>query len=162
MNLFLPSHQEILSLLIKHNVDFLIIGGYAVIFHGYERTTGDIDLWIKPTNENRDKINKVFLDAGMDEEDLVILREHDFRKHTSFSWESEPEKMDFITHINLLEYEEANSNKIAYKWEGLILPFINLRELVLSKINTGRKKDEADVEELQRIINRKTKNGDGV
>ncbi|MEP6794882.1 MAG: nucleotidyltransferase [Saprospiraceae bacterium] len=151
MNLFLPRHQEILSLLIKHNVDFLIIGGYAVIFHGYERTTGDIDLWIKPTNENRDKLSKVFLDAGMEEEDIASLKEHDFTKHTSFSWESEPEKMDFITHINLVEYEEANSNKIEYSWEGLILPFVNLRELILSKMNTGRKKDEADVEELQKI-----------
>ncbi len=156
MNLFLPRHQEILSLLIKHNVDFIIIGGYAVIFHGYERTTGDIDLWIKPTNENRDKLSNAFLEAGMEEDDLDNLKKHDFTHHTSFSWQSEPEKVDFITHINLLEYEKANSNKIAYKWEGLILPFINIQELVLSKINTGRKKDEADVEELQRIVNYST------
>ena len=53
MNIFLAEHLEILAYLIKHNVRFLLIGGYAVIIHGYRRSTGDMDLWLEPSNENK-------------------------------------------------------------------------------------------------------------
>ena len=53
MNIFLEEHQEILKALNKNGVDFLLVGGFAVNYHGYNRTTGDMDLWIKPDNENK-------------------------------------------------------------------------------------------------------------
>ncbi len=56
MNLFIEKHQELIKLLISNNVEFIIIGGYSVIFHGYKRTTGDIDIWLNPTNENKKKL----------------------------------------------------------------------------------------------------------
>ena len=56
MNLFIDKHIELLKALLKHNVHFIIIGGYSVIFHGYKRTTGDVDIWIKPDNENKQKV----------------------------------------------------------------------------------------------------------
>jgi len=53
MNIFLESHSNLLEKLIKANVEFLIIGGYAVNYYGYNRTTGDLDIWIKPDNFNK-------------------------------------------------------------------------------------------------------------
>lgn len=53
MNIFLPSHLDIISLFNDEGVKYLLIGGYAVIAHGYARTTGDLDLWIEPSNENK-------------------------------------------------------------------------------------------------------------
>lgn len=85
------------------------------------------------------------------EEDIQEITRLDFSKHQVISFGKEPEKIDFITHINQVKFEDADTNKIIVEYENLKLPVINLRELVLSKINTGRKKDEADVEELQRI-----------
>lgn len=48
MNIFLEEHRKFLFLLIKHHVEFILIGGYAVIIYGYERGTGDMDIWLKP------------------------------------------------------------------------------------------------------------------
>jgi predicted nucleotidyltransferase len=155
MNIFLEEHQIMLSYLISNHVDFLLIGGYAVIFHGYARSTGDMDIWVRPTNENKRSLSKALEDYGYDLQDLKGLYEMDFTKHIAFSIGEEPEKIEFINYVNLVSFEEADQNKILYDFEGLRVPFINLRELILSKMNTGRKKDEADVEELQKINKRK-------
>ncbi len=153
MNIFLEEHQNILSKLIANRVEFLLIGGYAVIFHGYARSTGDMDIWVKPSNENKLLLINALHNYGYDQEDLAPLYKIDLTEHMAFSIGEEPEKIEFINYINLVSFDDANQNKIQYDFEGLQIPIINIRELILSKINTGRKKDEADVEELQRILN---------
>lgn len=152
MNIFFEEHIEIIKLLIKYEAEFLLIGGYAVIFHGYKRTTGDMDLWLKPSNENKAKLVSALREAGFEDEDLGVLESLDFTERLVFSIGSEPQKIDFLTKINQVTFEEANENKVTENFENVEIPFINIRELVLSKMNTGRKKDEADVEELQRIL----------
>jgi hypothetical protein len=67
MDIFLDEHKEFLLLLLKHEVEFMLIGGYAVIFHGYERTTGDMDIWLKPSNENKEKFIEVLKSYGINE-----------------------------------------------------------------------------------------------
>jgi predicted nucleotidyltransferase len=154
LNIFLDDHLEIIKLLIKHKTDFLLIGGYAVIFHGYTRTTGDMDLWLRPTNENKEKLVLALKDAGFEDEDLETLNSLDFSERLVFSIGTEPQKIDFLTKINQVTFDEADKTKVFAEWENLEIPVINIKELVLSKINTGRKKDEADIEELQRILNK--------
>ncbi len=141
-----------------HSVEFLLIGGYAVIFHGYPRSTGDMDIWLRPSNDNKALLIKSLRDSGYDPDDLSILNEMDFVEHFAFSLGIEPQKIEFINYVNLVSFEEAFQNKVLFDFEGLTIPFINIRELILSKINTGRKKDEADVEELQKILNYKKGN----
>ncbi len=155
MNNLLNEHQEILSHLIENQVEFLLIGGYAVIYHGYNRTTVDMDVWLNPTNENRDKIIDALTISGFEPEDLETLSRMDFTKHFAFNIGIEPQRIDFITYINHVSFEEAYQNKAIYSFENMQIPVINMRELILSKINTGRKKDEADVEELQKRVNSK-------
>jgi predicted nucleotidyltransferase len=155
MNIFLEEHQNILSRLIENHVEFLLIGGYAVIFHGYARSTGDMDIWVRPVKDNKLLLIKALHDYGYDVQDLKELYEMDFTKHMAYSIGNEPEKIEFINYINLVSFEEAVQNQIVYDFDGLTIPFINIRELILSKMNTGRKKDEADIEELQKIINYK-------
>jgi len=157
MNIFLNQHQEMLRMLLENQVEFLLIGGYAVIFHGYARTTGDMDLWLRPTNENKEKIILALANAGYESHELNELSKLDFSKHILFSIGHQPEKIDFITQINMVSFEEANQNRATIPFEGLQVPVINLRELILSKVNTGRAKDVADVEELQKILNRNPK-----
>ena len=151
MNLFIELHQELLRKLLQEDVDFIIIGGYSVIFHGYNRTTGDIDIWLRPDNDNKKKLLPVLRDFGFDEVELNEVAYIDFTKHMVFSIGEYPEKMDFLTRINLVEYEEADKQKISAEVDGLIIPFIHLNHLVLSKMNTGRPKDKADVDKLQQI-----------
>ena len=148
MNLFVKRHQLLLEQLLNAQVDFIIIGGYSVIFHGYERTTGDVDIWLKPDNNNKRKLLPVLEDIGMD---VTALEDVNFSEHFVFSIWEKPQKVDFITIISLVTYEEADKLKIIADCDGLQIPFLHLSHLVLSKINTGRPQDTADIDQLQKI-----------
>src|SRR5688500_7675340 len=141
MNILFDDHQSIIKKLLDSGVSFLLIGGYAVIYHGYNRTTGDMDLWLEPTNENKEKLIYALEKSGYELNDLKRLGEMDFTKHLAFSIGEEPQKVDFSTYISQVSFEEADSNKAIFEFEELQIPVINIKELILSKINTGRKKD---------------------
>ncbi len=155
MNLFFEEHQEIIKELILQEVDFMLIGGYAVIVYGYTRTTGDVDLWIKPNNENKTKLIQAFKNLNFENEDILELEKMNFEEYLVFSVGEEPQKIDFISKVNLVNYEEANNRKIFSEIDGIEIPIVHLHDLVLMKTNTKRKKDEADIEELQKIANKK-------
>lgn len=150
MNILIERHQELLSHLLHHGVAFIIIGGYSVIYHGYKRTTGDVDIWLKPDTENRDKLILVLKKLDLDQDSIQEIAVLDFSKHLLISIWEEPEKVDFLTYINSVNYPEADQQKEVAEIDGLKIPFLNLDHLILSKINTGRIKDKADVEELQK------------
>lgn len=155
MNLFSDNHQELLTFLLKYEVDFIIIGGYSVIFHGYARTTGDVDIWLEPTNENKEKFLLVLKAMDFFEADIQEIANLDFTNTLVFAIGEEPEKAEFLTQINLVNFEEANKRKVISEIDGLAIPFLHLEDLIRSKINTGRLKDKADIEELQKIQNSK-------
>ncbi len=157
MNLFIDSHQQFIQRLLDSGVEFIVVGGYAVIYHGYKRTTGDIDIWLKPTNENRERLIEVLATLDFSDESLNQLSQLDFRETLVFSINEEPEKIDFLTKIANVTYDEADSSKIITSVDGMQIPFLHLNHLVLSKFNTGRTKDAADIEELQKIQNKSTK-----
>ena len=157
MGIFFDEHQRILALLIKHQVEFLLIGGYAVIFHGYSRTTGDMDIWLAPDNKNKLRLINALSEADFDSADLETLSTMNFEQHLVFSLGTKPTKIDFLTKINQVVFKDAFSQKIDADFDGFHVPIINLEDLVLSKFNTGRKKDVADIEALQKIVKGKKK-----
>jgi predicted nucleotidyltransferase len=140
-------------MLLDANVNFIIIGGYSVIFHGYKRTTGDIDIWLKPDNDNKKKLLPVLKQFGFEDDEVNAVSNIDFTQHTVFSMGEEPEKIDFLTRINLVQYDEADNNKVVAEVDELQIPFLHLNDLILSKINTGRSKDKADIDMLQQVAN---------
>lgn len=160
MNLFIESHQVLLKELINAHVDFIIIGGYAVIFYGYMRTTGDVDIWLKADNENKKKLLSALEKVGVSKNSLEQVSEYDFTKDVAFSIWEEPQKADFITRINLVTFEEADKEKVIADIDGLKVPFIHFNHLILSKISTDRGKDKGDIDELRKIskLKRKGKN----
>jgi hypothetical protein len=88
---------------------------------------------------------------GFESESLKLIEQLDFNKPIAFHINDEPEKIEFMTRISGLTFEEAYNTKI-YAHEGtLSVPFLNLDHLLISKMSTGRLKDLADVEELQKI-----------
>jgi len=151
MNLFIKRHQDLLALLLQYQVEFIIIGGYSVIFHGYARTTGDVDLWLKPDNENRSKLIDALNSLDISSESLHQLSTLDFSKHLSFYIWEEPEKVDFLTYVNGVTFEDGDKMKIIAGIDDLMLPFLHLNHLILTKMTTDRLKDKADIEELQKI-----------
>ncbi len=156
INVLYDEHQVVLKKLLEKGVDFILVGGYAVIAHGYERTTGDMDIWLRADNENKLVLLDALRELDFDDEGLDYLRQQNFEAHYVFSIGDEPLKIDFITHISGINYSEAKPEVHIANVEGLALPIIHLQHLVLSKIANGRLKDKADIEQLQRIA-RQTK-----
>ena len=157
MNIFLPAHIRILVLFSKYKVNYLLVGGYAVIAHGYPRTTGDMDLWIEPGNENRTRLIQAFSEYGVHPEDLDRLGVLELQKPQVFHIGQVPEKIDFLSRIAGVEWSEAWHRKKTFKHpeEGFDIYLIHLDDLIRSKITTGRLQDKADVENLQKVHNRK-------
>ena len=155
MNLFIEIHQLWLKKMMEANVDFIVIGGYSVIFHGYKRTTGDMDIWLKPDNNNKQKLLPVLYGAGFEEEDVAHIAAMDFTEHHVFNIGEIPDKIDFLTHVSIIDYDEADKKKIIADVDGMKIPFLHLNDLILSKINTGRAKDKADIDMLQQVANAK-------
>lgn len=151
MNLFLKNHQRLIRHLLEEKVRFIIIGGYSLIFHGYRRVTGDVDLWLYPDNENKDRLLAALTKtthSGKLAEQFAPL---DFTKHLAISFWEAPEKVDILTFINLVQFEEAEEKIVWAEVDGLKIPFLHLNHLILSKMNTGRLQDMADIETLQKI-----------
>ena len=159
MNIFFKEHQEILKSLLKHHVDFMLIGGYAVNFYGYNRATGDMDIWIAPDNTNKESLLQALSALGFDNEGVETIRSWDFTHPQKFPIGSdrEPNKTEFMTHISGISYSEAKENKIIADIDGLQLPLIHYNHLIQNKKSTGRNKDMADVEYLEKILLLKNK-----
>ena len=151
MNIFTESHQELLKLLIKHQVNFLLIGGYAVIYYGYKRTTGDMDLWLEPSNENKLKLITVLEEFKFDKDGIKHISQLDFTKNLAFHFWEEPERVDCLTRISNVDFDDAFKQKTIANIEGISVPFIQYKHLIMSKMTTNRLKDKSDIEELQKI-----------
>ncbi len=158
MNIFDDYTHQLLSELNKNNVHYIVVGGYAVNFHGYRRTTGDIDLWIKPDNgENKKLILKSLKNLKVEDAILKEIDKLDFTKPTVFIDGEEPFRIDFMTHISNVTFDEAFEKKTVATFDNMKIPFLHLNHLILSKITTGRDKDKDDIEKLQRIEKLKRK-----
>lgn len=152
INPFTNDHQQLLSAMIKNKVDFMLVGGYAVIYYGYDRNTGDMDVWLKTGNENRDKLINALKDFGIVEEHLETLRQMNFTNPVPvFYFGNVPRKIDFITLISNVNFEDAIQQVNYIRLEEIEIPVINYNQLILSKLTSSRLKDKADIEELQRI-----------
>ncbi|HQE11794.1 MAG TPA: hypothetical protein PLQ78_03500 [Flavipsychrobacter sp.] len=159
MNIFFKEHQEILNALLKHHVSFMLIGGYAVNYYGYHRTTGDMDIWLEPSNENKALLLQALAALGFDEEGIEIINGWDFTTPQKFhiGSDNQPDKTEFMTHISGITFQDAASQKANAIIDGLQLPIIHYNSLIQNKESTGRTKDLADVEYLKKIMRLKNK-----
>lgn len=151
MNLFLKEHQNILFLLLKHRVEFIIIGGYAVIYHGYERTTSDLDLWLKPDNQNRNKFINALAEHGVVNDHLEMIKTMDFTKPQVLHIGEKPNKIDFLTHIQGLKFVETEKKKELLVLDNRQIPVLHYDHLIITKMVTGRPQDKADIDKLKKI-----------
>ena len=141
-------YKEMLQLLLEEQVDFIIVGAYALGAHGYPRATGDIDIWVKPNNTNSRKLYKALARFGAPLEQIEI---DDFSMEgITFQIGLIPRRIDIITKIDGVTYEEADEDKITVEVEGLMLPVISLEKLIKNKMATGREKDELDIKTLKK------------
>ncbi len=151
MDIFIDEHKKLLLALLAHNVNFILIGGYAVIYHGYERITGDMDIWLQPDNQNLPKLLAALKDFDIEEHSLNQIREIDLTNVQMFFVGDKPRRIDFLTHVSGINFNDAIERVNYFPLDGNKVPVIRYDDLILTKTATGRIKDLADIEELERI-----------
>jgi hypothetical protein len=141
---------DLLQLLQKNEVEFLVCGGHAVCFYGYPRMTMDFDLLIKPNETNAERLIQSLLEFGFG--GVGELKKELFcQRGTVFTLGVQPNQIDLLTSVSSQSEEEVFSHQVLGEMEGLSLNFISYNDLIRAKKEAGRLKDQLDVEELEKI-----------
>lgn len=149
---FAENFSELLVCFCKHDVEFMIVGGYAVNFHGYERSTSDLDVWVKPGQENLKKIVAVITEMGFDESAVKHISSFDANAPYLFHIGAKPDDVEVFNFVTGVQYQDAEPHKIPFTDDNrLQVYFISIRDLIVNKMLTGRPQDKVDVEMLQKI-----------
>lgn len=138
--------KEFIELLNVNEVEYLVVGGYAVGFHGHPRYTGDIDFWVAISRENAEKIIVVLRDFGMG---VLELQAEDFMKEDMIIQIGyEPNRIDILTSVTGISFEECYSQKVRAEFDDITVDFLDIRNLKINKAASGRGKDLGDLENL--------------
>jgi Nucleotidyl transferase of unknown function (DUF2204) len=147
MELSLPKDfREFLSLLHVHGVKYLLVGGYAVGFHGYPRATNDLDIWIATTHENASQLLTAFREFGFDTPELSV--ELILEMNQILRMGLEPIRIDVLKSIWGVTFDSCYSNRVTASFDGISVNVISLKDLKTNKEASGRLKDLADIEHL--------------
>ncbi len=140
--------KELLELLNAHNVQYVIVGAYAMAFHGVPRFTGDIDILVKPDSANAEKILAALKEFGFGSVDLT---ESDFDEPDKVvQLGVSPVRIDLITSLTGVSWKQAFSTRVEGSYGDLKVYYLGRNELISNKKSLGRKKDLADVEALEK------------
>lgn len=141
-----PDFREWLELFAARRVEFLIVGGYALAFHGAPRFTGDLDIMVKPDFNNAILLLTALNEFGFGSIGLTI---EDFvHPDKVVQLGVPPVRVDLITSISGVSWDEAWKSKTLGDYGGAPVFYIDKKHLVINKRATGRKKDLAELEAL--------------
>ena len=142
-----PDFREFAACLNAHDVRYLIVGGYAVAFHGHPRYTKDLDVWIERTPENVQRLLRGLDDFGFGS---VGLEESDFLEPEQvIQLGYPPLRIDLLTSLVGVEFEACYGDRAVLEVDSVKLPFIGLEGLRANKRASGRHQDLADLENLE-------------
>jgi Nucleotidyl transferase of unknown function (DUF2204) len=141
--------SEFVGLLNSHRVEFVVVGGHAVAFHGHPRFTGDIDLLIRPTRENAEAVLRVLRDFGfgalkVDPADLTT-------PGRILQLGRPPNRIDLLTSISAVTFDEAWETRVSGALDDQQVSFLGWDALIKNKTASGRDKDRLDVKRLLSI-----------
>lgn len=157
MNVLTPAHKKILLDLLKANVKFLLVGGYAVNYHGYPRYTEDLDIWLKPDNHNKENFISFLKLQKFDPAGISKVAGLNFKEAQSFHIGQDETRIDFMTKITGVRFDEAFQKHAKLVIDEQEIPVIQFQHLVVNKLMSGRPQDKADVDILQKIQKMKNK-----
>ena len=142
-----PDFKELLLTFNAHNVEYLVVGAHALAAHGHVRATKDLDVWVRPDEKNAHRILRALSDFGAPTVDLTVddLR----RKDTIFQIGMPPLRIDIITNIDGVEFDEAWPNRLETVFGGVPAFVISREHLIINKKTAARLQDLADVQQLQ-------------
>jgi predicted nucleotidyltransferase len=144
-------YKDILSALSTEKVKFLLVGAYAMAAHGYPRSTLDIDLWIWPDSGNAAAVLRALERFGAPVDTLSAA---DLQTEgLVFQIGVAPRRIDIITSLDGLNFDEAFAHAGPVKIDGITLYVLSVEDMIINKRATGRTKDLADVETLEGNLN---------
>ncbi len=138
--------RDFLKLLNFHRVEYLLVGGYAVCYHGYYRNTGDMDFWIAVHPENASKMVRLIREFGFDVPELseaIFLQ-----KGRIIRMGLEPVRIEVLTEISGCEFADCYGRKVQASLEDIPVTIISLPDLLRNKLKSGRLKDLDDARRL--------------
>jgi hypothetical protein len=145
--------KEFIALLNSHHVDYIVVGGHAVAFHGHPRYTGDIDFFIRATPQNAQRVLEVldafgFGDLGITERDLIEPGRIVQLGHP-------PNRIDILASISGVDFGTAWDTRVPTQMDDQPVSLLGWDELLRNKRAAGRQKDRTDVEKLLAVAKRK-------
>ncbi len=144
-NIFNDDFREFIEALNLNKVEYILVGGYSVILHGYPRSTGDMDIWVNRSKINYKNIKTAFLLFG-----LPVMPLNDFMsiENEVFSYGKPPYGIDLMTSCKGLVFTESIKDSNIVDIEGLDVTLISYQDLIKAKKAAGRYKDLNDLEHL--------------
>lgn len=144
-----PDYRDILSAFLEERVDYLVVGAYAVASHGLPRATGDLDLWVRSEPENARRLWRALAKFGAP---LSELTESELsRPGLVFQIGVEPSRIDILTSIDGVEFDDAWKDRLEIEVDGLCVQVIGRAHLITNKKAVGRPQDLADVARLETL-----------
>lgn len=146
-NIFNEHFRDFIQALNDNKVEYVLVGGMAVILHGYVRGTGDMDVWVNKTKASYHKLVKAFAQFGMP---VFEMTEDAFLGNEFDVWGIgvQPVKIEIMTAVKGLAFEETYQQSQFYNEDGLQIRFIHLNHLIQAKKAVGRFRDLDDIEQL--------------
>lgn len=144
-------YKEFIELLNAHNVRYMVVGGYAVAYHGHVRTTGDIDIWVEISPDNAARLLQVMQAFGFGS----LYQEADFLTPGAIiQLGVTPIRIDILTEVDGVLFADCFAVCEPTMWDGVNINFMSLVDLKKNKASTGRLKDAADLRSLNKVKRR--------
>jgi predicted nucleotidyltransferase len=146
--LLTPDMKDLIALLEREKVRYVMVGGLAVNYYGYMRTTQDVDILIFPSAENADKMAVVLEDFGFGQ--AGISKKLFEQEKAAIHLGTEPNRIDLLTSLKGISNEEIFRHAKRITYSGVSMRIISYKDLLACKKSSDRLKDRADVEELEK------------
>ncbi len=148
-NIFNDDFRDFIRALNKHEVEYILVGGYAVILHKYRRTTGDMDIWVNTTEANFEKLMKAFIEFGLP---TTTFSKADFLQNDTlevFTFGVPPVCIDIMKIVKGCSFDDSFSKAETHIENDLPIRCISCNDLVIAKRTAGRHKDLDDIDKLE-------------
>jgi hypothetical protein len=145
--MLIPHYRDILSELSVAGAEYLLVGAFAMAAHELPRATGDIDLWIRPNLENAGRVWNALARFGAPMEKLTVEELAD--PDLFFQIGVAPVRIDILTRIDGVEFEDAWAERVVSEFDGVAVPVLSRRHLLINKRASDRPKDRADAAWLE-------------
>ena len=149
-NIFNADFQDFIQALNNNQVKYILVGGYSVILHGYSRTTGDMDIWVKKDKENYLLLVNAFREFRMP---VFDMSEDNFINNPDvdvFTFGLAPVCIDLMTNVKGLDFEDAYMHSQIHWIESLSIRILSYEDLLIAKKASARPRDLDDIEKLRK------------